>query len=115
MCTIVFDLDGTLIDTAPDLIHTLNLVLTQEGLPAIRYAEDGFVIQQRVGWDWQRCVPRVAGDPHSAATYLSGGQAPLIGSVFRLPVWPAMVSIWKPASAAFGSLQRLGAGAPETA
>ena len=39
MCTIVFDLDGTLIDTAPDLIHTLNLVLTQEGLPAIRYAE----------------------------------------------------------------------------
>jgi len=39
MCTIVFDLDGTLIDTAPDLIHTLNLVLAQAGLPAIPYAE----------------------------------------------------------------------------
>jgi phosphoglycolate phosphatase len=39
MCTIVFDLDGTLIDTAPDLIHTLNLILTQEGLPALPYAE----------------------------------------------------------------------------
>ena len=39
MCTIVFDLDGTLIDTAPDLIHTLNLVLTQEGLAAIPYAD----------------------------------------------------------------------------
>ncbi len=38
MCTIVFDLDGTLIDTAPDLIHTLNLVLAQEGLPAIPFA-----------------------------------------------------------------------------
>ena len=38
MCTIVFDLDGTLVDTAPDLIHTLNLVLTHEGLPAIPYA-----------------------------------------------------------------------------
>jgi phosphoglycolate phosphatase len=38
MCTIVFDLDGTLIDTAPDLIHTLNLVLTQEGLSAVPYA-----------------------------------------------------------------------------
>ena len=38
MYTIVFDLDGTLIDTAPDLIHTLNLILTQEGLPAIPYA-----------------------------------------------------------------------------
>ena len=38
MCTIVFDLDGTLIDTAPDLIYTLNLILTQEGLPAVPYA-----------------------------------------------------------------------------
>ncbi|MFZ2067778.1 MAG: phosphoglycolate phosphatase [Xanthobacteraceae bacterium] len=38
MYTIVFDLDGTLIDTAPDLIHTLNLILTQEGLPALPYA-----------------------------------------------------------------------------
>ena len=37
MYTIVFDLDGTLIDTAPDLIHTLNLVLTREGLPEVSY------------------------------------------------------------------------------
>ena len=35
MLTIVFDLDGTLIDTAPDLIDTLNLVLAREGLPAM--------------------------------------------------------------------------------
>ena len=27
MLTIVFDLDGTLVDTAPDLIATLNLIL----------------------------------------------------------------------------------------
>jgi phosphoglycolate phosphatase len=32
---VVFDLDGTLIDTAPDLIGTLNLVFAEEGLPAI--------------------------------------------------------------------------------
>jgi phosphoglycolate phosphatase len=32
---VVFDLDGTLIDTAPDLIGTLNLVLAEEGLPTI--------------------------------------------------------------------------------
>ena len=38
MFTIVFDLDGTLIDTAPDLIDTLNLILTQERLPAIPFA-----------------------------------------------------------------------------
>lgn len=36
--TIAFDLDGTLIDTAPDLIDTLNLVFTREGLPALPYA-----------------------------------------------------------------------------
>jgi phosphoglycolate phosphatase len=38
MLTIVFDLDGTLIDTAPDLIDTLNFILAQEGLPAAPYA-----------------------------------------------------------------------------
>src|ERR1700675_130843 len=31
--TVVFDLDGTLVDTAPDLINALNYVLDREGLP----------------------------------------------------------------------------------
>jgi phosphoglycolate phosphatase len=31
MRTIIFDLDGTLIDTAPDLIDTLNVILKREG------------------------------------------------------------------------------------
>jgi phosphoglycolate phosphatase len=35
--TIVFDLDGTLIDTAPDLVATLNIILTREGLPPLAY------------------------------------------------------------------------------
>jgi phosphoglycolate phosphatase len=35
--TIVFDLDGTLVDTAPDLIDTLNVVFAREGLPALPY------------------------------------------------------------------------------
>ena len=39
MLTIVFDLDGTLIDTAPDLISTLNLILAGEGLPPVPYDE----------------------------------------------------------------------------
>ena len=33
--TIVFDLDGTLAETAPDIIGTLNLILAQEGLPPL--------------------------------------------------------------------------------
>jgi len=37
MLTIVFDLDGTLIDTAPDLIDTLNTIFGREGLPPVPY------------------------------------------------------------------------------
>ena len=36
---IAFDLDGTLVDTAPDLIGTLNHLLGEEGLPALPLAE----------------------------------------------------------------------------
>lgn len=32
---VAFDLDGTLVDTAPDLIGTLNVLLKDEGLPAL--------------------------------------------------------------------------------
>jgi phosphoglycolate phosphatase len=32
---VVFDLDGTLADTAPDLIATLNVILGREGLPPV--------------------------------------------------------------------------------
>jgi phosphoglycolate phosphatase len=35
MLTIVFDLDGTLVDTAPDLINALNFILGREGLPPV--------------------------------------------------------------------------------
>jgi phosphoglycolate phosphatase len=35
---VVFDLDGTLVDTAPDLINALNFVLDREGLPPVPLA-----------------------------------------------------------------------------
>ncbi len=53
--------------------------------PAIRYAEEGFPVQPRVGWDWARSVERVAHDPGAAAAYLVDGQAPAIGARVRLP------------------------------
>jgi len=37
--TVVFDLDGTLVETAPDLVDTLNWVFRREGLPEVEYAE----------------------------------------------------------------------------
>jgi phosphoglycolate phosphatase len=36
--TIVFDLDGTLVDTAPDLVATLNVIFDRQGLPPVAYA-----------------------------------------------------------------------------
>jgi phosphoglycolate phosphatase len=37
MLTIAFDLDGTVVDTAPDLISTLNVILARERLPSVPY------------------------------------------------------------------------------
>jgi phosphoglycolate phosphatase len=36
--TVVFDLDGTLVDTAPDLISALNVILGREGMPPVPLA-----------------------------------------------------------------------------
>jgi len=37
--TIVFDLDGTLVDTAPDLIATLNVVFAEQNVPQMAFDE----------------------------------------------------------------------------
>jgi phosphoglycolate phosphatase len=34
---VVFDLDGTLVDTAPDLVASLNMILARERLPPVAY------------------------------------------------------------------------------
>jgi phosphoglycolate phosphatase len=37
--TLVLDLDGTLVDTAVDLVGTLNVILGSEGVPPIRHSD----------------------------------------------------------------------------
>src|SRR5256885_872990 len=37
--TIVFDLDGTLVDTAPDLIDTLNVILARHDVAPVAFDE----------------------------------------------------------------------------
>lgn len=55
--TIVFDLDGTLVDTAPDLVRALNATLDLEGLPRVR-AE---VVRGLVGHGARNLIERAAG------------------------------------------------------
>src|SRR6516225_4595102 len=54
MPTIVFDLDRTLVDTAPDLISTLNLVFAGEGLPAVAYDD----ARRMIGGGARRMIER---------------------------------------------------------
>jgi phosphoglycolate phosphatase len=62
--TIIFDLDGTLIDTAPDLIDTLNVILDREGLSRLGYDE----ARSLIGHGARHMIARgLAGTPHDAA------------------------------------------------
>ena len=52
--TIAFDLDGTLVDTAPDLIGTLNTLLEQEGLAPLPLADARPYIGRGARWMIER-------------------------------------------------------------
>ena len=52
--TIAFDLDGTLVDTAPDLIGTLNWLLAEEGLRPLPLDEARPFIGKGARWMIQR-------------------------------------------------------------
>ena len=51
---VAFDLDGTLVDTAPDLLGTLNALLAQEGLPRLPLAEARPFIGRGARWPSSR-------------------------------------------------------------
>lgn len=48
--TVAFDLDGTLVDTAPDLIGALNVILADEGLPALPVAAARSLVGRGAGF-----------------------------------------------------------------
>ncbi|MGB0845032.1 MAG: gamma-glutamyltransferase family protein, partial [Alphaproteobacteria bacterium] len=52
--------------------------------PAIYYAEKGFVVTDRVSWDWASNVSMLNGNAASSAAYLVGGAAPKAGAVHKL-------------------------------
>ncbi|WP_374299768.1 gamma-glutamyltransferase [Ferrovibrio sp.] len=53
--------------------------------PAIRHAEDGFPITERVATDWGRNETKLKADANTARMWLKDGRAPRAGEVFRQP------------------------------
>lgn len=53
--------------------------------PAIRYAEGGYVVHDRVAHDWSHCVELLSADPNAARIMLPGGRPPLAGEIHRQP------------------------------
>jgi phosphoglycolate phosphatase len=63
---IVFDLDGTLVDTAPDLVDTLNLILARHGVPAVGFDEARAMVGAGVKALLQRGLASKGIDPPAA-------------------------------------------------
>ena len=67
--TIAFDLDGTLVDSAPDLIGTLNVILQQEGVAPLQLEE--------------------------ARPFIGHGARRLIGAAAAIPAVRPAAMVWK--------------------
>ena len=61
--------------------------------PAIRYAEEGFVVYDRVAFDWSLTAERLAQDPNAARILLPQGRSPRAGERFRQPELAATLKI----------------------
>ena len=53
--------------------------------PAIRYAEGGYPIHDRVAFDWSDCAELLNADPGAARILLPGGKPPVAGQIHRQP------------------------------
>jgi gamma-glutamyltranspeptidase/glutathione hydrolase len=53
--------------------------------PAIAYAEQGYVVHDRVAFDWREEVELLSADADTAAIFLPGGKAPQPGDLHRQP------------------------------
>jgi gamma-glutamyltranspeptidase/glutathione hydrolase len=61
--------------------------------PAIGFAEDGYVVLDRVAFDWDLTAQRLAGDPQAARIFLPQGRAPRPGERHRQPELAATLRV----------------------
>jgi gamma-glutamyltranspeptidase/glutathione hydrolase len=79
--------------TVPGAVATWQRLVADHGrfgldrllTPAIRAAEDGYPVAERLARDWRRQTEKLAKRPAAAEVFLSGGAAPVAGSVHRQP------------------------------
>ena len=79
--------------TVPGAVGTWARLLAEHGTkgldevlqPAIRYAEEGYVVHSRVAHDWAQNVEKLRACENARAIYLPGGRAPAAGTLHRLP------------------------------
>src|SRR5260370_16973066 len=96
--TIVFDLDGTLVDTAPDLIDSLNVLFAREGLETVRFDEARnligggvrLLIERGLALQGRKCAPTEIDRlfNHYAAYYAQ--HIPHRSRPFPLPLTPPL-------------------------
>ncbi|WP_041527206.1 phosphoglycolate phosphatase [Paracoccus aminophilus] len=70
-CPLVFDLDGTLIDSAPDIRAAVNEVLAENGLPALTLAEVHGFIGGGVEVLWRKIIAAKGLSPEDHARYVA--------------------------------------------
>jgi gamma-glutamyltranspeptidase / glutathione hydrolase len=79
--------------TVPGAIDAWSQMLADHGrkgldaalAPAIHYAENGYVVHDRVAFDWAASVDLLKSDETTARIFLPGGEAPLAGAVHKQP------------------------------
>jgi gamma-glutamyltranspeptidase/glutathione hydrolase len=84
---------GVLSVDVPGVVEGWHQLLTRFGTipmsralqPAIRYARDGFPVQEIMAEDWSDAAKRLAQDPAAAKTFLPNGAAPKHGEMFANP------------------------------
>jgi gamma-glutamyltranspeptidase/glutathione hydrolase len=62
-----------------------NMTFKKVLAPAVRDAEQGFPLSERIHTDWRAGVSLLRRDPDSAAAYLRDNQAPPLYSIYRNP------------------------------
>ena len=83
--TIAFDLDGTLVDTAPDLIGALNVVLGEQGLPLMPLD----AVRHLVGRGSRGLIERGFADAGAALDPAKAAGAPVVVVSFGYTETPA--------------------------